>query len=156
MVTVSLFAGEGFVALVVGSEGVKMVEVSLGFGASIQLNLGVASGGVSVIGGIYICYSETKTVLSGFVRINGAMELLGLVCVSVNYQLSLTHESKDGRNVAWGEASATFKVEIAFFSKSVTVSVRREFASGSEDLRLEALMSPSDWSSYWQAFNRGL
>lgn len=152
MVTVSLFAGEGFVALAVGPDGIETVEVSLGFGGSIQLNLGVASGGVSIMGGIYIEYSDKDkaSLLSGYLRINGAMEVLGIACVSVSYYLALNYETN--RKVAWGEASASLKVEVAFFSKSVTVSVRREFARGSEDLSFAALMSPQDWSSYQQAF----
>ncbi|WGZ94420.1 MAG: hypothetical protein QJT81_00070 [Candidatus Thiothrix putei] len=160
MVTVSLFAGEGFVALTVGPDGVDILEVSLGFGASIQLNLGVASGGVSVMGGIYIKYgfaegADTKSaVLSGYVRISGAMEVLGLICISVNYELSLSYETSS--KVAWGEVSASIKVEVAFFSKSVTLHIRRELAGGSKDLSFAEVMPPQDWDSYQTAFAKEL
>ncbi len=160
MVTVSLFAGEGFVALTVGPDGVDILEVSLGFGASIQLNLGVASGGVSVMGGIYIKYglaeggTSKSAVLSGYVRISGAMEVLGLICISVNYELSLSYETTS--KVAWGEVSASIKVEVAFFSKSVTLHIRRELAGGSEDLSFMKMMPPQDWDSYQAAFAKEL
>src|SRR6185436_19540869 len=52
-ITVSLFGGGGFFAINLGLEGVKSIEAALEFGASIALNLGLASGQASIMAGFY-------------------------------------------------------------------------------------------------------
>ena len=49
--TVSLIGGGGFLAVVVGTDGVREIEAALEFGAQIAINLGVASGSVYIKGG---------------------------------------------------------------------------------------------------------
>jgi hypothetical protein len=51
-VTVSLFGGGGYFSMLVDAERVKQIEGALEFGGNAALNLGVASGGVSIMAGI--------------------------------------------------------------------------------------------------------
>jgi hypothetical protein len=50
----------------------------------------------------------------------------------------------------WGQASLTVKIEILFFSVSVTISVEREFAGSDPTFR--QLVAPDAWAQYVDAF----
>jgi hypothetical protein len=150
LITVSLFAGGGFLALGVGPDGVECLEASLEFGGNFSLNLGVASGGVYVMAGIYFKYENDAATLCGYLRAGGALEVLALICVNVEFYLAFTYQQTP--SMVWGEASMTVKVEVLFFSKSVTLTVRREFAGGSRDIPFEEMMSKKDWKLYQTAF----
>jgi hypothetical protein len=127
LVTVSLFGGGGFFAVDAGVTGIEKLEASIEFGANVALNLGVASGAVYVMGGVYLMMDlvEDKTELTGYVRMGGELEVLGLVSVSTEFYMGLTYELSSGD--IWGQASVTVEVEVLFFSTSVSMSVERRF-----------------------------
>jgi len=52
----------------------------------------------------------------------------------------------------WGEASLTVEVEVAFFSKSVQLTVEREFASSPPPSFEDVVPKLEDWSEYCGAF----
>jgi hypothetical protein len=148
LITVSLFAGGGFFAIEAASDNTRIVEGCLEFGGNIALNLGVASGGIQVMAGIYFRIEKSACKLSGYVRASGALEVLGMVTVSVEFYLALNYEPPR----VWGEASVTVEVEVLFFSASVSLSVRREFAGGSSDLPFHEMISLPEWDNYLAAF----
>ena len=141
--TVSLFGGGGFFALCVDTEGVREIEAALEFGASIQIDLGVASGGVYVKAGFYFHFATDKVEFEGYLEMGGRLRIIGLISVSLTFHLSLAYESSsqgtkpDGSpksiSKLYGEAKLTVEVEILFFSASVTVKVTREFAGSESD-----------------------
>jgi hypothetical protein len=101
-------------------------------------------------------------LLSGFLRLGGELEVLGIISISVEFYMSLSYESsvKDPNppNTVlvpakiWGEASLTVKIEIVFFSKSVTMKVRREF-SDPDRITFAQLMTEQMWKEeYCDAF----
>ena len=49
-------------------------------------------------------------------------------------------------------ARLTVEVEIAFFSKSVSLEVERQFSGTSADPPFSALVAPDDWETYLAAF----
>lgn len=151
LISVSLFTGGGFFAVGVGLDGLELLEVSLEFGGSFSLDIGVASGGVYVMAGIYIKYTDAAASLTGYVRAGGAVEVLGLITVSVEFYLGLTYEAPPV-NKAWGEASMTVEVEVLFFSADVTLTVRREFAGDAADPTLGDTFSQGEWDDYCAAF----
>ena len=154
LISISLFTGGGFFAVALGPDDVELVEASLEFGGSFALDLGVASGGVYVMAGIYfkieLINSEKNVQLTGYVRAGGCLEVLGLISITIEFYLGLTYDFT--KKVAWGEASVEVEVEVLFFSTSVTLSVRREFARGSKDIPFEEMMPEKEWESYWSAF----
>jgi hypothetical protein len=50
----------------------------------------------------------------------------------------------------WGQASLTVKIEILFFSTSVSVKMERKFAGS--DPTFHQLVAPTDWARYCAAF----
>ncbi|HEX2629579.1 MAG TPA: hypothetical protein VHM26_11215, partial [Chitinophagaceae bacterium] len=83
--TVSGLGGGGFFAIEFDMNGLRALEAALEFGAAVSINLGVASGAVSIMGGIYFLLSINETTkekeyrLEGYVRVNGALCVLGLI-----------------------------------------------------------------------------
>ena len=159
VLTVSLFGGGAFLGLSGGTDGIEVIEGALEFGGSFALNIVVASGGVTAMAGIYFKYDATQVhdplTLSGYFRVSGEVSVLGLISVSVDLMLSLTYEpdSDAAGGTVSGDASLTVKVDILFFSKSVSLHVHRSFGGHSADPDFAALMAaPADWAAYTEAF----
>jgi hypothetical protein len=154
LVTVAMFGGGGFFALGVSAAGVEEVEASIEFGGNISLNLGVASGGVYVMAGVYFKMSTTKgTELTGYFRCGGYLSVLGLISVSLEFYLAFTYRDKGGgHNEIWGQASLTVSVKVLCFSTSVKLSVEKRFAGPAGDPTLEQVLSADDWQAYCLAF----
>lgn len=156
--TVSLLGGGGFFAIGVTARGVNEIEAALEFGAAISIDLGVASGGVEVKAGIYFHWLEKvpnkgSVELAGYVRIHGELSVLGIISVSLTFNLQLGYLKEGGRGIAYGEATLTVEIEILMFSMEVSVSCRREFGGGEADPRFIDLMpTPQIWSDYCEAF----
>ncbi|MBW4717797.1 hypothetical protein [Saccharothrix obliqua] len=162
--TVSLFGGGGFFALAVGADGFEMLEAAIEFGGSVAFNLGVASGGVSVLAGIYFKLELTDgrelVTLTGYLRANGQLSVLGLITISAEFYLGLSYTSEGNR--VEGEASLTVEIDILFFHKSVTLRVHKSFAGPSTALtdgraaaappKFGDLMGRDDWHTYCDAF----
>jgi hypothetical protein len=159
LLTVSLIGGGGFVAVGVGLDGLDMLEAAFEFGGNFALNLGVASGGVSIMAGIYFqvmkgddaTNTPDSAKFSGFVRICGAVEVLGLITVTVEFYMELAYENAGGHSRAYGDATLTVEVSVLFFSKSVSLSVHRDFA-GSDPTIQDQIGSLAVWNEYIDAF----
>jgi hypothetical protein len=154
ILTVSLFGGGGFFGIDIGIDGVTMVEAALEFGASAAINLGVAKGSASIMGGFYFQKAGAGFELTGYFRAAGSLSVLGIISVSLEFYLALTYTSKGAggayAGAMWGQASLTVKIEILFFSTSVSVKMERQFAGS--DPTFHQLVAPTDWAAYCAAF----
>jgi hypothetical protein len=151
--TVSLFGGGGFFAMETGVDKVVMVEAALEFGASVALNLGVAKGQASIMAGFYFQKAGEGFTLTGYFRASGSLSVIGIITVSLVFYLGLSYASKgapEHGGALWGQAKLTVKIEILFFSTSVSVSMEREFAGSDPTFR--ELISPGAWTQYCNAF----
>ncbi len=159
--TVMAIGGGGFVGIRLSPKGLVMLEMSLEAGASLSVNLGVASGSVSVMVGVYMRLEGEEGSLTGYFRIRGEVDVLGLISASITLELSLTYEFGSGKLV--GRASITVEVEVLFFSASVEISVERRLAGSAGDPTLAQILGipddgvpltdvPAAWSDYCGAF----
>jgi hypothetical protein len=155
--TVMIFGGGGFFHLQIDTLGVKMLEAALEFGASASIDLGVASGGVHIMAGIYFSiqrkdFGDGKgevdaATLAGYLRMGGELSVLGLISVSLEFYLIFAYEF--AKNAAYGRATLTVKVEVLFFSTSVDITVEKRFGgSGGDPTFLDEFTSSSVWSDY--------
>ncbi|MEZ5289677.1 MAG: hypothetical protein R2745_01200 [Vicinamibacterales bacterium] len=154
--TVMLIGGGGFVGIRLSPRGLVVLEMALEAGANLSIDLGVASGSVSIMVGVYLRLEADAGSLTGYFRIRGEVDVLGLISASITLELSLTYEFDTGKLV--GRASLEIEVEVFFFSFSVTVSCERRLAGSNGDPTFEQVMgllpdgtSPA-WSSYCAAF----
>jgi hypothetical protein len=152
ILTVSLFGG-GFFAMDMGIHKVVMIEAALEFGASVAINLGVASGQATIMAGFYFQKAGDDFTLTGYFRAGGSLSVLGIITVSLEFYLALTYETSKAKKhggTLWGQASLTVKIEILFFSTSVSISMEREFSGSDPNFR--QLVSPDAWALYADAF----
>jgi hypothetical protein len=152
LITVECLGGGGFVHLIVNADGVQMVEGALEFGGEFSLDVGVASGGVHVMAGIYFQLAGNNSDLTGFVDIGGEVSVLGIISVSIDLNLSLSYQTTNGKSKIEGKATMTVSVHVLFFSASVSISVERSFGSTSGDPKVDQLISADDWATYAAAF----
>ncbi len=159
--TVMCIGGGGFVGLRLSPKGLVVLEMSLEAGASLSINLGVASGSVSIMVGLYLRLEGEEGSLTGYFRIRGEMDVLGLISASITLELSLTYEFATGKMV--GRASISIEVEVLFFSFSVEVSCERRLAGSNGDPTFAAVLGvpedgtplvgvPDAWADYCAAF----
>jgi len=172
LLTVGIFGGGGFFEMEIGLSGVRMMRIGLEFGAAAQLDIGVASGSVSVMGGIsleMISDPDERLTLTGYVRLNGRLEILCIITLSLEFLLSLSYVDPPG--TAKGRAQLTVTVEVVFFSADVTMEVEKEFggnnsgekpvpaggvsgaiAPSSSTVRYGELLTFQDYETYVDAF----
>lgn len=158
LLAVSIFGGGGFFRLQLDTAGMKMLEAALEFGVTCALDIGVASGEVHVMAGIYFSLQrveenndELAAVLSGYLRMGGSLSVLGLIKVSVEFNLSFTYDSATDK--AYGRATLTVEVEVLFFSASVELTVERAFGGENGDPKfVEMYTTPETWEAYALAF----
>lgn len=152
LLTVECIGGGGFVHVVLTADGIQMVEGALEFGGEFSIDLGVASGGVHIMAGIYFKLAGTNTTLTGFVDIGGEVSVLGIISVSIDLNLSLSWIHTSQGNKVQGRATLSISVSILFFSISVSVSVERSFGSGSGDPGIADVMTAGNWNQYSLGF----
>jgi hypothetical protein len=154
--TIAFFGGGGFFHLQLDTkQGLRVVEAALEFGASAAINLGVASGGVHIMAGIYFKLERKNgsdgATLSGYFRLGGELSILGLISLSLEFLLSFTYETETGK--ASGRATLTVKVEILFFSKSIAITVEKKFGGKNADPKfIDTWDAPALWDEYAGAF----
>ena len=150
LLAIDLFTGGGFFGIALGADGIELLEASLEFGASASINLGVASGGVSIVAGIYFALQTTPTnsvQLTGFLRADGNLSVLGIVSISVEFYLGLTYLNP---GQASGTATVTVEVSVLCFSKSVSMTMQKTIGGG--DPSFAATITEKDWKEYCLAF----
>jgi hypothetical protein len=151
IVSVAPFGGGGFFAIAVGVDGLEVLEASIEFGGALSIDLGVASGGVYVMAGIYFRIKVSppeSSELTGYIRLGGALSVLGIITVSIEFYLGLSY----GDGKAWGEARVSVSIDVFVFHAEVTVRCRREIAGSSGDPPFRELMPHPRWQVYAGAF----
>ncbi len=169
LLTISCFGGGGYFMMITTLKGLKSIEAAFEFGAAMSLNVGVASGGVSVMGGIYYKFELIEKALpspdgdiieeigsstiTGYLRINGHLSILGIISLSMEFYLAFTAVFADGKvEKLEGVATVKVKVEVLFFSKTVKVTVRRELKGADADPKFIEMIDEDDWQEYCLAF----
>ncbi len=170
-VLVSCFGGGGFFSLETTMRGLTRLDAAFEFGAGISLDVGVASGSVEAMGGIYYCLiagaDGNSYSLTAYLRITGRLSILKLIKITLEFYLEMRYESvgkkdilEDGKQVLTvdrssrlvGTASLSVKVEVLFFSKTVKVTVKRTFAGNDADPKFADAYSLEHWQGYCAAF----
>ena len=134
------------------------------FGAVAALDIGVASGEVHIMAGIYFKMERKQITvegtpgqhmvssLSGYLRCGGSLSVLGIVRVSVEFHLSFTYYATP-EDKAKGRATLTVEVEIACFSKSIELTVERAFGGkGGDPTFAQMIDTPELWAEYAGAY----
>lgn len=156
--TIMVFGGGGFFGIEITPKGVRMLEAAFEFGGNFAFDCGVASGGASVMAGIYYKL-EVKEIdgkdveqsqLEGYFRLTGNLSVLGIIRVSLLFELKLTWQ---GNGKVFGTATIEVTIEILFISFSVGVTVEKQLKGEPGDPTFaDMLPQPSMWEEYCNAF----
>lgn len=154
-VTYSAIGGGGYFAIAFGLDGLVSFECALELGAYLSLDLGVASGSISVAAGfhfgiLYADNGERPTVeLTAYMRFVGKVEVLRFIAVSLEVYLGLTYHPP---SKLVGKATAELTVKVLFFTGSVKVEIERRIGSTPNDPTVADLFDAADWERYALAF----
>jgi hypothetical protein len=156
--TVMCIGGGGWVGIRLAPKGLVMLEMGLEAGAALSVDLGVASGSVSVMIGVYLRLEDKKGQLTGYFRIRGEVEVLGIASASITLELSMTYDFPSGKLI--GRASLRVEIEVLFFSASVEITCERKLAGSKGDPTLADIMPPAQggqalWDQYFSSFAIG-
>lgn len=160
LVTVAMIGGGGFFAIELDTTGVRSIEGAIELGANISIDLLVVSANVHVLGGFYFAMKPDHTIdFFAYLRIGGAIELLGIAGVSIEIYLAMTYEPEFHPPSIGGRATVTIGVRLLMFTKTITMTAERHFAipaheSGGPDPdpAFSDLMTVDDWRAYCRAF----
>ncbi|QNN52378.1 hypothetical protein [Nocardioides mesophilus] len=153
--TVMCLGGGGWFLIRVAPDGLDVLELGLEAGAALAVDFGVASGSISAMIGIYIRLEGEKGSLTGYFRLRGEVDVLGLISASIELYMELLYEFDTGKMV--GRATITVEVDVLFFSGSVQVSAERRFAGSNGDPSYREILGAEDgtspaWDEYCLAF----
>jgi hypothetical protein len=174
--SLGIFGGGGYFGIKIGTDGVHEIDAGFDFGAMAAINLGVASGSVSLTAGFQFTYmldpsiGKSTCVLTGYVKLTGSLSILGgIVQMSLEFDLSLTY--KEPPSSVTGTATIQISISILFFHVSVSATATKTFSNpggGGGSLRVNAAgsagalatstatfadqMAFPDWQKYCSAF----
>lgn len=153
---VTFIGGGGWFLMRLSPDGLDVLELGLEAGAMLAVDFGVASGSISAMLGIYMRLEGDAGSLTGYFRLRGEVDVLGLISASIELYLALLYQFATGKMV--GTAKLTIKIEVFVFSGSVTITAERRFAGSAGDPSFADLMVLPDgtspaWTEYCTAFS---
>ncbi len=156
------FRQERHPAVVVG------LSAALEFGGTAAIDIGVASGEVHILGGVYFWKDEDSMEAGGFLHCGGSLRVIGLITISAEFALTLGYHRDGDRDYFFGRATLHVEIDVFFFSVSVDLVVERRFGGNSSERlagrRHLLALDPSPptigdiiptkdlWGKYWDAF----
>jgi hypothetical protein len=151
------FGGGGWFAAELATDGYVGIDAGLEFGGQFGMDVGVASGSVYVRGGIYLQVvrtdDRTDVTLGGCITLGGELDVLGIISVSLTFDLTLEYRIRNGADKMWGRASLVVEVDVLVFSGSVEIEVERTFGNSDADPSFADAFTTDDWASYCDAFD---
>ncbi len=149
--TVMCLGGGGWFGLRVSPEGLEILELGLEAQACLAVDFGVASGSISAAVGVYLRLEGETGSLTGYFRLRGEVDVLGLISASIELYMSLTYETHSGKMI--GRAKITVEVDVLCFSGSVSIEAERRLAGSNGDPSFrEILGAESGTSPYWSTY----
>jgi hypothetical protein len=148
---VMCLGGGGWFLIRVAPDGLDVLEVGLEATACLSVDLGVASGSISASIGLYIRLEGQKGSLTGYFRLRGEVDVLGLISASIELYMELVYQFDTGKMI--GRATITVEVEVLCFSGSVEITAERQFAGSNGDPSFrEILGAEGGTSAYWTEY----
>ncbi|QKE84417.1 hypothetical protein [Arthrobacter sp. NEB 688] len=155
VLSVVFLGGGGWFLIRLSPKGLEVLELGLEAGAYLAVDFGVASGSISAAIGIYIRLEGEKGSLTGYFRLRGEVDVLGLISASIELSMELVYSFTTGKMI--GRARITVEVEVLCFSASVSIEAERQLAGSNGDPSLRDVVLEADgtapaWDDYLLAF----
>jgi hypothetical protein len=119
-VSVLMFGGGGYLEMTLDRNGVTRFEAALEFGALMAVNFGIARGEMHVLGGVrFVKQRDGLVTITGYLRIGGCVQVLGLVTVSIELSLSLSYNPDT--NALIGRAVLVLEIDLTLWSDKIEI-----------------------------------
>jgi hypothetical protein len=136
--SVLMFGGGGYVDLAFAGGDISRLEICLEFGAAVAVSFVIASGEAHVLGGIRYelvnhgtpAAPRLEARLTGYLRIGGSLQILGLVSMSVELMLELGYQTTGNRLV--GRATLVLELDLTLWSDTVELDSGEWVISGDD------------------------
>jgi len=144
------YGGKAHALIEVTTRGVRLLEISLEFGALIPIHWGIASGEASLMAGIFYMMERTpssgKVVFKAFVSAQANLDVASIIHFAGLVYIALTYTEVDNRRLVAGEATVSVSIKIAFvrYSYSFSATHVEESRSGAQAARAAAPLSVND------------
>jgi hypothetical protein len=149
------FGGGGYLRFEIVQGGDQTLEASLDFGSSVAIGVGIATAEAHALGGVRFLQQGSKVTVTGFIRIGGSVEVLGLVSISVDLRVELSYAG----GVLSGRATVAVEIDVTFWSGSITLDSGTFVLAGAEApaaISSAKVSAPPpelpDWKRYRDAF----
>jgi hypothetical protein len=118
--------GGGYFLLEASTKALELVEISLEFGGTIDIDVFVATGTVQVMGGARLRRTPDTLTVTAYLRCSGHVKVLDVVEVSVEFELSLSYSDNDSRpGELTGAAHLSVGISVLFLHESVSFDVEK-------------------------------
>ncbi|HSL59687.1 MAG TPA: hypothetical protein VK866_17700, partial [Acidimicrobiales bacterium] len=159
--TVFCIGGGGWVGLAFGADGLERLELGFEGGAEIAIDLGVASGSVSIMFSIALLLVQgdggEQAELIGMFRLQGSVSA-GPVSASLTLGLQLGYRtrSKSGGGTLkemYGKGTIELDLSVPLVpTPPISITYERSFRSDLADPTFEDQLTTDDWGAYCGAF----
>ncbi|MFI9047295.1 hypothetical protein [Streptomyces sp. NPDC053427] len=149
---VLMFGGGGYLELEVDHSGLRRLEGALEFGAMLAVDFVVARGEVHAFGGVRFELAGSQVTITGYLRIGGCVEVLGLVSVSIELCITLAYQSATKALV--GRATLVIEIDLTLWSDSVELDSGTWVLAGGggADRALPAARDTDEGLARWRAY----
>jgi hypothetical protein len=127
LVSVGLFAGAGYFSITLTTDPANAVlelEGVLEFGAHAALAIGPAHGEALAMGGVFLRRGPQGSVVEGYFRVCGQLDVLGLISISARFYVGLRYEG----GVLTGNVEYRVEIQVGFFKQGVTIGFSKRFS----------------------------
>jgi hypothetical protein len=161
--SVLMFGGTGYADIALSQRGIETFEAALEFGALVAIDFFIARAEVHALGGVrFELQADRSVTITGYLRIGGSIDVLGLVSVSIELIIALSYRS--ATNALVGRATLVIVIDLTLWSDSMEIdsgewyfagsSPRRQLdrAADSSRRRLDDATGFKRWQCYRRAF----
>ena len=150
--SVLMFGGTGYAEIALSQRGIETFEAALEFGALVAINFVIARAEVHALGGVrFELQADRSVIITGYLRIGGSVDVLGLVSVSIELIIALSYRSAS--NALVGRATLVIVIDLTLWSDSMEIdSGEWYFAGSGPRRRLDDATAFKRWQRYRNAF----
>ena len=128
------YGGKAYFLMELTTRGVRLLEISMEYGALIPITWGIAKGEASLTAGIFYMVLRTQdsgtVTLRAFVKAAANLAVAGIIHFAGLIYVALTHETRGTVEVVKGEATVSVSVKIGFFRVSYSFTAEHQDKSG--------------------------
>lgn len=133
------YGGKAHVLMEVTTRGVRLLEVSMEYGALIPIHWGIATGEASLTAGVFYMVQRTldqksgEVILQAFVKAAANLDVAGIIHFCGLVFIALSYKLEGARRLIIGEAlvSVSIKIGLVRFSYTFTATHVEEAQGGS-------------------------